>query len=586
MKRLVCLALLVVAGCAHHPAPAPVPVSWASPDPQFTRLADEFVNGYLAWRPQQGTSLGLHEYDGRVTDFRGASLDAELARLKSFAQRFAALDKAAMTPDGRHQCRLLEGAIQNEIFNFEGMQAYTANPITYAGVLNVNIYIKRNFAPLPQRVRSIIAIEKEAPNIFAAARANLATSLPKPYVETAIEVANGGAEFLGKDLVAALKNLPDPALQAEFTAANNRAIFELRRFAEWLTQERLPKAHNQYALGREKYQQMLRTGELIDLAPEKILELGLRELKREQEVFTLTAQQIDPNKKPIEVFKEIQKDHPTEDSLLPDTRKNLEAIRRFLVDHRIISLPSEVRARVEETPQFDRAMSFASMDTPGPFEPRATEAYYYVTPTERGWSAQQKEEWLTAFNYYTTDVVSIHEAYPGHYVQFLHLNASKAGRLEKIFGSYAFIEGWAHYTEQMLLDEGYGAGVDPLRGAKYRLAQSDEALLRICRLCVSIKTHCEGMSVDEATKFFQENCYYEEKPARQEAMRGTYDPGYLYYTLGKLQILKLRRDWQAQEGAAYSLKRFHNEMLRHGMPPIRLLREKMLTNAALWEEIL
>jgi uncharacterized protein (DUF885 family) len=255
-------------------------------------------------------------------------------------------------------------------------------------------------------------------------------------------------------------------------------------------------------------------------------------------------------------------------------------------------MPTDVRVRVEETPQFARATSFASMDTPGPFETKATEAYYYVTPPNATDTQAQKDEWLTAFNYYTTDVVSIHEAYPGHYLQFIHLNASPANRLQKILNSYAFVEGWAHYTEKMALDEGFGLGnyaaptpADKLRAAKYRLAQSDEALLRLCRLCSSVGLHCQGWSVEQATKFFEDNCYYEPKPAQQEAIRGTFDPGYLYYTLGKLQILKLRHDWQAQEGAAYSLLRFHDEMLRHGAPPVRLLREIMLKDRALWNEV-
>ncbi len=222
-----------------------------------------------------------------------------------------------------------------------------------------------------------------------------------------------------------------------------------------------------------------------------------------------------------------------------------------------------------------------------------TDAYYYVTPTENDWPDKQKQEWLTAFNYYTSDITSIHEAYPGHYVQFLHLNASPATKVEKIFGSYAFIEGWAHYCEKMMLDEGYGSPTssnpseeDAKHAAKYRMAQADEALLRLCRLCVSIKLHTQNMSLEEATKFFRDNCYYEEKPARQEAMRGTFDPGYLNYTLGKLQILKLRDDYKAQEGDGFSLQKFHNELLNHGMPPIRLLREVMLKDQSKWNEVL
>jgi len=312
----------------------------------------------------------------------------------------------------------------------------------------------------------------------------------------------------------------------------------------------------------------------------------MKELRREQAVFAETAKQINPTKLPIEVFKAIQEDHPTAESLIPDTAHNLEAIRQFVVDHKIASMPSDIRCKVAETPPFRRATSFASMDSPGPFEKGSTEAFYYVTPVEPTWTATAKNEWLTAFNFYTTDVVSIHEAYPGHYMQHLHLNASSASKIRKAFYSYAFVEGWAHYTEQMLLDEGFPGTGDRLRTAKYRLAQSDEALLRLCRLCVSIKMHCDDMTVDEATKFFQDNCYYQEQPARQEAVRGTHDPGYLHYTLGKLMILKLRRDWQQQEGTAYSLQRFHDEMLRHGAPPLPLLRQILLKDSKQWSQAL
>jgi len=408
-----------------------------------------------------------------------------------------------------------------------------------------------------------------------------------------IEEADGAADFLAKDLVESLKEVKDAALLADFNTANQRAIQEMRGYSTFLKEQKLPKATEDYALGREKYVQMLKCGEMLSQSPEEILELGLRELARKQQVFVETARLIDPTKPATEVFRAIQKEHPTEQSLIPDTTKNLEAIRQFVIDHRIISLPSQVRARTAATPQFLRASSFASMDTPGPFETRATEAYYYITPVEPDWPQKRKEEWLTAFNYYSTDIVSIHEAYPGHYVQFLHLNASHATKIEKIFGSYAFTEGWAHYCEQMLVDEGFGASTSPapspeekFRGAKYRLAQTDEALLRICRLCVSIKLHCQGMKVDEAVKFFQDNCYFEASPAHSEAMRGTFDPEYLYYTVGKLELLKLREDYRRQQGADFSLEKFHDALLDHGSPPVRLLREVLLKNPATWDDVL
>jgi len=584
----------LLAGCS-QPSPAPR-LAANDADPSFTRLADEYLAGYLAWRPQTGTALGFHQYDGKVTDYSQASLDAELARLKVFDQRFGQLNTNRLSRQAFYDYRLLRSAIEREIFGFEQTQIYSQNPMTYAGVLDVNIYIKRNFAPLEDRVRSITAILNQAPQIISEARANLAESLPRPQVETAIEEADGAADFLTKDLAAALKDVKNDSLMAAFNAANTKAISEMRGYVAYLKEQKLPKANDHYALGREKYQKLLEYGEMVPLSPEQLLEIGLRELRRKQEIFADAARQIDPARKPIEVFQAIQKDHPTEQSLIPDTARDLDMIRQFVMDHQIITLPSEVRARVTETPQYMRATSFASMDTPGPFETKATEAYYYVTPVEPGWSPQQKEEWLTAFNYYTTDIVSIHEAYPGHYVQFLCLKASPATKLEKIFTSYAFIEGWAHYAEQMMVDEGFGAPDDHSalrsshsaleRAAKYRLAQTDEALLRICRLCVSIKMHCQGMTVEEATRFFQDNCYYEQKTARQEAIRGAFDPEYLYYTLGKLEFLKLCEDYRKQEGAKFTLRKFHDELLRHGAPPIRLLREVMLKDQGIWNQTL
>ena len=602
MRTWSCLLpFCLAAGCAgFSPSAAP---GANDADAAFARLADEYLSGYLAWRPQLGTTLGLHEYDGKLTDYSTVSIQTELGRLKSFAGRLAGLSADALSAGAAYDYRILRGAIQREIFSFEGMDIYGRNPMTYAGALDVSTYIKRDFAPLEQRARSLVAILHQAPALFAAARANLAAELPRPQIETAIDQAEGTADFLAKDLVAALAALRNDKLMEQFKAANRRAIEELHGYAAWLKQEKLPRANERYALGREKYVQLLQYGELVTASPERLLEIGQRELRRQQEVFAQAARRIALDKPALEVFKAIQHDHPTEKTLIPDTARDLESIRRFLVQRRLITLPSDLRPRVAETPQFWRATSFASMDTPGPFETKATEAYYYVTPVEADWTPAQKEQWLTAFNYYTTDVVSIHEVYPGHFVQFLCLKASPATRVEKVFASYAFVEGWAHYAEQMMLDEGFGqdqasapppaqpkgnsrSDVSPaVRAAKYRLAQADEALLRLCRLCVSIRMHCQGLTVDEAAQFFQDNCYYEPKAARQEALRGTFDPEYLYYTLGKLEILKLREDYRKQEGANFSLRKFHDEMLRHGAPPLRLLRELMLKDRSAWNEV-
>jgi uncharacterized protein (DUF885 family) len=562
-------------------------------DGEYEAVAEEYIKGYLGAHPLEGTALGLHEYDGKITDYSRLALDAELSRLRRFDDRLSKFDPGKLSPRQSIDLRILQAAVKKDLFEMQDMSVFERNPMVYARAADVNVYIKRNFASLEDRVRSLVAIESQIPNILIAARTNLNDVVPKPYVELAIQIAKGSADFLKKDLVAAVGNLKDEQLRVAFHEANRKGANALNDYAAWLEREKLPKASLDFALGEEKFRRFLAQTELVDLPPQKVLEIGMTQLKAEQEAFVEAAKKIDPNKSPIEVFKQIQSEHPTPQNLIPDVAKDLDKIRKYVLTRRLISIPSDVRAKVKETPQYLRATSFASMDTPGPFEKRANEAYYYVTPTENDWPEKQKEEWLTAFNYYTSDVVSIHEAYPGHYVQFLCLNASPASKVEKIFGSYAFVEGWAHYCEKMMLDEGYGSSTsstpsedDVKRAAKYRMAQADEALLRLCRLCVSIKMHTQKMSLDEATKFFQENCYYEEKPARQEAMRGTFDPGYLNYTLGKLQILKLRDDYKAQQGDDFSLQKFHNELLNHGMPPIRLLREIMLKDQSKWDQVL
>ena len=562
-------------------------------DGEYEAVAEEYIKGYLGAHPLEGTALGLHEYDGKITDYSRLALDAELSRLRRFDDRLSKFDPGKLSSRQSLDLRILQVAVKKDIFQMQDMSVFERNPMVYARAADVNVYIKRNFAPLEDRVRSLVAIESQIPNILIAARTNLNEVVPKPYVELAIQIAKGSADFLKKDLVAAVGTLKDEQLRVAFHEANRKATNALNDYAAWLEREKLPKASMDFALGEEKFRRFLEQTELVDLPPQKILDIGMAQLKAEQEAFAEAAKKIDPNKSPIEVFKQIQTEHPAPQNLIPDVAKDLDKIRKYVSTRRLVSIPSDVRAKVKETPQYLRATSFASMDTPGPFEKRANEAYYYVTPTENDWPEKQKEEWLTAFNYYTSDVVSIHEAYPGHYVQFLCLNASPANKVEKIFGSYAFVEGWAHYCEKMMLDEGYGSSANSTpsedevkRAAKYRMAQADEALLRLCRLCVSIKMHTQKMSVDEATKFFQENCYYEEKPARQEAMRGTFDPGYLNYTLGKLQILKLRDDYKAQQGDDFSLQKFHNELLNHGMPPIRLLREIMLKDQSKWDQVL
>src|SRR6201981_2552561 len=410
-------------------------------DAEYEAVAEEYIKGYFAAHPLEGTALGLHEYDGKIADYSRLALDAEVLRLRRFDDRLAKFDPSKLSPRQSIDLRILQAAIKKELFQMQDMSIFERNPMVYARAADVNVYIKRNFAPLEDRVRSLVAIESQVPNILIAARTNLSDVVPKPYVELAIQIAKGSTDFLKKDLVAAVGGLKDEQLRVAFPEANRKAANALNDYAAWLEREKLPKAPLGFALGEEKCGIFLAQTERVDLLPQKVLEIGMTQLKAEQQAFADAAKKIDPNKSPIEVFKQIQSEHPAPDKLISDVGKDLDKIRKYVLNRHLVSIPSDVRAKVKETPQYLRATSFASMDTPGPFEKRATEAYYYVTPTEEDWPEQEKEEWLTAFNYYTSDVVSIHEVYPGHYVQFLHLNGSPASKVEKIFGSYAFIEG-------------------------------------------------------------------------------------------------------------------------------------------------
>jgi len=559
------------------------PIRAAEPaDKTYAALAEEAIAASLAWRPLDATNIGLHEYDGKLPNYSRMAITSGTARLQACMAGLQRLDPSSLSPRNRYDRLIILAGVKRDLFWLREVRRYFRDPMTY--IPDLAVYIQQSFAPPAARLKSVIAIENAFPGVFSAARQNLEETLPGPAVTEAIRNARGAAEFVEKDVVQAFRDVRDASLQAAFRSSTQVATMELRSYAAFLEKQKLPKSDQGYALGRDRYRKML-AGELVSLTPEALLALGTRELQHEQGRFAAAARAIDPNHEPVEVFAAIQHEHPTAASLVSDTAKNLEAIRQFLTDRDIVTVPSKVRAVVQETPPYLR-QAFAMMCSPGPLEKNSAQAYYYVTPVESSWTKEQKEQWLTSFNDYTTDVVSIHEAYPGHYIHGLHLRASGVSRPEAVFSSYAFTEGWAHYAEQMMLEQGFGAGGDAVRAAKYRLAQSDEALLRVCRLCVSIRMHCQGMTVDEAARFFQDNCYYAAKPARTEAIRGTYDPEYLYYTLGKLQFLKLREDYRKQEGSAFSLRRYHDAALSHGTPPLRLLRQALLRDPAIWDQVL
>jgi len=546
-----------------------------SEDQKFEKVSSEFIENYLMGHPTVAVAQGYHQFDGKLPDFSKEGIDKEATHLNEFLAKFESLDTTKLSQNNLIDYYLLVSQVKNSLHKYNVLHI-AERPLTYLGVIDLTPYVKRNYASIDQRAKAVIHFEKQLPNFLVTAKQNMSSINYKEEVELSIDAFRSTAEYVEKDIPKAFEKVYQKNLKDSLAYSTKIASRALRGFADYLQKHTLPRSHGKYAIGRRNYIKMLQYNELLDTTPEEILKIGLKKLKEEQQEFAEAAKVIDSTKTPQEVFKMIQKEHPKADSLVSFTKNKCEEIRQFLIDHRIITVPSEVRAKVVKTPAF-MVGATAAMDTPGPFEKaEASEAYYYVTPPSDKWTTAQKEEWLTLFNKYSTEVISIHEAYPGHYVQFLHLNASSVSRARKLFGSYAFVEGWAHYTEQMMLEEGYGKSEDPKVMAKYKMAQLSESLLRLCRLVVSIKEHTAGWSVKEGTKFFMANCYYEEKPAYEEALRGTFDPGYLSYSLGKLQLLALREDVKKRQGKYFSLRKFHDQATDNGMLPVQLLRKALL----------
>ena len=367
--------------------------------------------------------------------------------------------------------------------------------------------------------------------------------------------------------------MKDTALLAEFTAANDAVIAALGDYKKWLQDDLLPRSTGAFAIGADTYRKKLAADEMIDMPLDDLLAIAEQDLRKNQAAFADTARRIDPKATPMQVLARVQADHPPASKLLAVTQGELDALGRFMTDHHIVTVPQAAPARVQETPPFLRATTTASMDIPGPFETVATEAYYNMTLPDPAWPPAEVAEFMRQWYYAAISNVSVHEVWPGHYLQFLYAKSFPSD-VRKVFGANSNSEGWAHYCEQMVIDEGFH-GDDP----RYRLAQLQDALLRDARFIVGIRMHTKGMTVPEAEDFFMKEGYQPRPVAKSESKRGTSDPTYGYYTMGKLMILKLREDYKAHQaatGAQYSLQSFHDSFIRLGPLPLALIRKAML----------
>ncbi len=539
----------------------------------YNKLVDAYFDRYLDFHPSSGTALGLHQYDHMLEDFSPKSRAAEIAFLLDYKQHFAAFRPDQLSPEQRADLQIVANSVDAGLLDLQQIRMWERNPDVYSSSSTSTIFnlMSRNFAPPQERLESVIAREQKIPANLAIAKSNLKDP-PKIYTQVALEQMPGIISFFQKDVPEAFKTVTDAQVLAQFKASNDTVIAELQRYQNFLKEDLLPISNGDFRIGPEKYREKLQYEEMVDIPLDRLLQIGYDDLHKNQAELKRVAAQIDPSKTPEQILEQLEQDHPKPDQLLQSFRDTFNSLTGFIQQNHIITIPSDIRPIVEETPPFMRALTSASMDPPGPFETKATEAYFNVTLPEANWPPQQTKEWMEGFNRGTIVSTAVHEAYPGHYEQFLWIKQFPS-KVRKVIGCGTNIEGWAHYTEQMMLDEGYGGG-DP----KLRIGQLQDAMLRDARYIVGIQMHTGSMTLDQATEFFIKEGHQTPEVSRREAKRGTSDPTYLVYTLGKLEIMKLRADYKQKMGAQFNLQQFHDAFMRRGFAPIKVIRQSMLGN--------
>ncbi len=530
-----------------------------------------FDDVYFKYRPSDGTQAGFHQYDRALEEYSKASIEERAAALHKAEKTFSGI--AVKTPSDTADRDLVLGDIRATLLELEQVRGWEKNPDRYSSGISSSIFtlISRNFASPEERLRSVIARERQMPAVFEAARANLSNP-PRVYTEIAIEQMPGIISFFQSDVPLAFNKVTDQALLAEFKKMNTLVIDSLKQYELYLKSELLPKSKGDFRLGADLFRKKLSYEEMVDIPLDRLLEIGMHNLRANQKAFQEVAAKVDAKRPAAKILEEINRDHPAPDKLLQTFRDTLGGLADFIQTNHIISIPSPVRPILEETPPFLRALTFASMDTPGAYEKTAKEAFFNVTLPEASWSAKRTEEHMEGFNRGTIISTAVHEAYPGHYVQFLWMQNVQS-KVRKLLGASSNAEGWAHYCEQMMLDEGYGKG-----DLKLRLGQLQDALLRNARFIVGIQMHTGKMTIEQGIDFFVKEGYASRANGERETKRGTSDPTYLYYTLGKLEILKLREDYKAMKGKDFSLEEFHNRFMKEGFPPILIVRRALLRN--------
>jgi uncharacterized protein (DUF885 family) len=537
----------------------------------FDHLVDEYFDFHFQFHPTEGTQAGLHQYDAKLEDLSRARVDAEIAGLTQFQKRFDSIQSTQLSQESLGDLEILTSSIQARLLELQSIQMWRKDPDIYISDLSYSVFVimRRTFAPAADRLQSVIARERGIPRLLEEARQNVSHP-PRVYTEVALQQMPDNISFFQKDVPAAFRDVQDPKLLADFKASNDAAVEALRKYRDFMGTDLMPVSNGDFRIGPENFSKKLRYEEMVDIPLDRLLEVGYGDMRRNQQQLKAVAAQIDPHRSTEAVLTDLRKDHPPADQLLQTFRDTLGGLRQFIEQKRIITIPSTIPPIVEETPPFARALTTASMDTPGAYETKATEAMFNVTLPAAGWKPEKVEEWMQGFNRGTITSTAIHEVYPGHYTQFLWVQAAPT-KTRKLLYNNSNAEGWAHYTEQMMLDEGYGG-----RDLKLRLGQLLDALLRNARFIVGIEMHTGKMTLEQGRDFFVKEGFQVPPVAEVEARRATSDPTYLYYNLGKLQILKLRDDYRKQQGNKFTLLEFHDRFMRQGSVPMKIIRKSML----------
>ncbi|WP_353070284.1 DUF885 domain-containing protein [Tunturibacter empetritectus] len=553
----------------------------------FNYLADQYFSDvYFHFGPTAGTSAGLHQYDDKLEDYSAANIQKQIAALHTYEKKVEAIDPSALDASVAGDRAILLNNIRSTLLTLEVIRPWEKNPDNYSTGITASAFVimERPYASADTRLKSLIAREDQMPQVLLEARKNLKNP-PHIYTEIALEQLDGDISFFQNDVPSAFTDATDPDTKSAFAKSNAAVIEALKSYEAWLKSDLLPRSNGDFKFGADTFAKKLSYDEMVDIPLDHLLEIAYADLHKNQAEFARVAKEVDPTKTPQQVLAELATIHPAPDKLLSTFNDTFSSLIDFINTHHIITIPSKVEPTLEETPPFERATTSASMDPPGPFETHSTKAYFNVTLPEKTWTPEHIAEHMSEFNVGTIISTSVHEAYPGHYIQFLW-TPQFPSTIRKILGASTNIEGWAHYTEQMMLDQGYGqpgTGAQNEREAKLiRLGQIQDALLRDARFVNSIKLHT-GLgtpggqwTIDQAVNFFVTDGYQSHSVGLVETKRGTADATYLYYTLGKLQIMKLRADMMKKQGAAFNLQDFHDNFMRQGFAPIKIVRKAML----------